>query len=119
MEAVSLNDTTHRYMVIDAEGLDDLVPILNQLSLEKIKSFILRTIETDSINQTLPDDVLQSIISYQSNVKETPVVCRTWNELSKKWNAIESRRKYHDKVKELDADETDIFLNNGSVAEIE
>ena len=104
-----------RDSVLEAKGLDDLVPILKELSLEDIKSLLLNKIENDSINLTLPDDVLQSIISYQSNVKETPAVCKLWNDLSKKLNAIESIKKYQefqDKIQNLDDEQTTIFLRN-------
>ena len=94
-----------RQFVQNARNVDELQLILTKMPLDKMKEFVLKQIDDgrfDSsnpfkrtcINKTLPDDIIQSIISFDSNRKNTFKVCKKWHKISKKVKSIRLRKKY-------------------------
>eukprot|EP01083_Nonionella_stella_P064748 169044_1 len=109
--------------VQQSENIEQLIPILRTIDLNKIKMFIIeqsknervqesrsRCSKYNSMNATLPDDVLQSILQFDSNRTQNRRVSRKWNEISNKIENIAFRKTKKEIEKRQPKDTKETYL---------
>ena len=96
-----------RRFVDGARSVDQLEYILRQIPLQNIKGFIMAQINriqldtsipisfiSKSINDILPNEMIRSILSFDSNRIYAKQVCKQWNKLSGQLDIVELKSKY-------------------------
>ena len=114
-----------RNLVKNAENVNELGFILRCIPLQNVKKFIMKQIDDNAIDaslpflsepksliQTLPNDLLQSILSFDDNRVKTAKVCRRWDRISHKMDCMELQQKYESIKKQIKCDEKEKALIN-------
>ena len=73
-------------IVHSAQDLDELIPILRLIPLDKVQTFITQNLDKSlthftPINKILPQDLIRYILSFEALYTQAKCVCKQWNTL--------------------------------------
>merc|ERR1719361_2770836 len=96
-----------RDFVHNATNINELGFILRCLPLENVKKFILNQIDNNFIDASLPfltenkslintlsDNMIQTVFSFDDNRSKLHRVSKKWNQILQKMNCMETKQKY-------------------------